>query len=104
MLQCPSRAENLADASRICPTCSTPVHSYATRPGPPPRPPSPRPGAGGRREPPSSGPDREGSRPRAARFVAGTIFGERYRIVGRLGGGGMGEVYRAEDVRLGQPV
>src|SRR6185503_12785719 len=28
----------------------------------------------------------------------------RYRIVGLIGTGGMGEVYRADDVKLGQPV
>src|SRR5438309_1105069 len=39
-----------------------------------------------------------------ARFVPGTMLAERYRIVGLLGKGGMGEVYRADDLKLSQPV
>ena len=38
------------------------------------------------------------------RFRPGTLFANRFRIVARLGRGGMGEVYRADDLELGQPV
>jgi hypothetical protein len=38
------------------------------------------------------------------RFVPGQIVAQRYRIVALAGRGGMGEVYRAEDLKLTQIV
>jgi hypothetical protein len=40
----------------------------------------------------------------AAQFAPGTVIADRYRIAGMLGAGGMGEVYRADDTKLDQPV
>jgi predicted Ser/Thr protein kinase len=42
--------------------------------------------------------------PPARRFLPGMRFADRYRIVEMLGRGASGEVYRADDMKLGQPV
>ena len=39
-----------------------------------------------------------------SRFAPGALLAGRYRVVGQLGKGGMGEVYRADDLKLGQSV
>ena len=52
----------------------------------------------------ASGGDPPTEREPAAMFLPGKILADRYRIVSLLGRGGMGEVYRADDLKLDQPV
>jgi len=57
--------------------------------------------------PPSSSSSSRSSaslRAESGRILPGTLLADRYRIVALIGRGGMGEVYRAEDLKLDQDV
>jgi serine/threonine-protein kinase len=54
--------------------------------------------------PPNGAASDPGGGPRPERFPPGSVLSGRYRMIAPLGRGGMGDVYRADDLKLDQPV
>ena len=101
MFACPTCATPVAGSEPACPGCGSDLDIAESPTGTAPQPASLRtPSSGEKPRTPSNG----GGLLSGERFVPGTVLAGRYRIVGLLGRGGMGEVYRADDLRLEQPV
>ena len=103
MTLCPKCGAEVPGRAHFCPACGEAVSSVSQLPT---NMASPSVARAAQRAPSSSRVGRLASSDtiEAGGFTPGEVLIERYRVIGLLGRGGMGEVYRADDLKLGQPV